>query len=177
MTIAADTVAVLAVVSTALSALLVVAVLVLALRLRVVRRTQLRVFGRGERDVVELLDAHAGELARVWEQLDVLGSDAGELRERLRGAVSRVAVVRYDAFEDMGGALSFSAALLDDHGDGMVLSAINGRAETRCYSKPVTGGHSEHSLSDEERTAVDAALRGERDPAPVRTGRRRRRAS
>ena len=177
MAIGADVVAVLAVVSTVLSGLLAVAVLVLALRLRVVRRTQLRVFGRGERDVVDLLDDHAGELRGLWDELGAVRADAGDLRERLRGAVTRVAVVRYDAFEEMGGALSFSAALLDDRGDGMVLSAINGRAETRCYAKSLTEGQSEHSLSDEERSAVNAALSGERSAVPVRSGRRRRRAS
>ena len=46
-----------------------------------------------------------------------------------------VAVVRYDAFADMGGRLSFSAALYDDSGDGFVLSSINGRSETRTYAK------------------------------------------
>ncbi len=177
MAIGADVVAVLAIVSAALSGVLAVAVLVLALRLRVVRRTQLRVFARGERDVIDLLDDHASELRDLWEQLGAVREDAGDLRERLRGAVSRVAVVRYDAFEDMGGALSFSAALLDDRGDGMVLSAINGRAETRCYAKSVTEGRSEHSLSDEERSAVNAALSGERTAVPARSGRRRRRAS
>ena len=176
MAISSDVVAVLAVVSTAVSVILLIVVLILALRLRVVRRTQLRVFGRGERDVVDLLDGHDGELRELREALGMVRDDAGDLRERLRGAVSQVAVVRYDAFEDMGGALSFSAALLDDRGDGMVLSAINGRAETRCYSKPISNGESEHSLTDEELAAIDAARRGERT-AGARSGRRRRRAS
>ena len=176
MAISSDVVSVLAVVSTALSVTLLVVVLILALRLRVVRRTQLRVFGRGERDVVDLLDGHDAELRELREAIGLVRDDAGELRERLRGAVTQVAVVRYDAFDDMGGALSFSAALLDDRGDGMVLSAINGRAETRSYSKQITAGESEHSLTDEELAAIDAARRGERT-AVGRSGRRRRRAS
>ena len=49
-----------------------------------------------------------------------------------------MAVVRYDAFGDLAGALSFSAALLDDAGNGLVLSSINGRSETRTYAKGVT---------------------------------------
>lgn len=176
MAIDPGTVAVLAVVSTALSVVLALAVIVLALRLRVVRRTQLRIFGRGEHDIVDLIDAQGEQLRQLWEEIGAVRADAGDLRERLRGAVSRVAVVRYDAFEDAGGALSFSAALLDDRGDGMVLSAINGRAETRCYSKPITAGSSEHSLSDEERTALEAAISGRRKAEPLRN-RRRRRAS
>ncbi len=72
-------------------------------------------------------------------------------------ALRHVAVVRYDAFADMGGRLSFSAALLDDQGDGLVLSSINGRSETRTYAKALVGLQSEHTLSPEEHEAITAA--------------------
>jgi hypothetical protein len=71
-----------------------------------------------------------------------------------------VSVVRYDAFGDMGGRLSFSAAMLDDGGDGLVLTAIHGRSETRSYIKGVKGGSSEASLSPEELQAISYALKG-----------------
>jgi hypothetical protein len=67
-------------------------------------------------------------------------------------------MVRYDAFEDMGGRLSFSAALLDDHGDGIVLTSINGRTETRTYAKPILSTESEYNLSEEERAAIAGAM-------------------
>jgi hypothetical protein len=66
----------------------------------------------------------------------------------------------------MGGRLSFSAALLDDHGDGIVMTSINGRTETRTYAKPISRLQSEHNLSNEERAAIDMAAAGdERTPA------------
>lgn len=77
-------------------------------------------------------------------------------------AVQRMAVVRYDAFPDMGASLSFSLALLDDQLDGLVVTSITGRAESRVYCKPVVDGHSDQSLSDEEMAAIDAAASGER---------------
>ena len=73
-------------------------------------------------------------------------------------ALTRVAVVRYDAFGDLAGALSFSAALLDDAGNGLVLSSINGRSETRTYAKGVSGGHSDAPLSPEEQEAIAEAF-------------------
>lgn len=82
------------------------------------------------------------------------------IRTDLADAIRHVAVVRYDAFGDMGGRMSFSAALLDDHGDGVVFSSINGRTETRTYAKGVQGGQSEASLSPEEEQAVGYARRG-----------------
>ncbi|MET0740872.1 MAG: DUF4446 family protein [Candidatus Nanopelagicales bacterium] len=74
--------------------------------------------------------------------------------------IRHVSVVRYDAFQDMGGRMSFSAAMLDDVGDGLVISAINGRSETRAYAKGVKAGGSEMALSPEEQEAINAALRG-----------------
>ena len=79
-------------------------------------------------------------------------------RPAARSGLTRVAVVRYDAFGDLAGALSFSAALLDDAGDGLVLSSINGRSETRTYAKGISGGSSEAPLSPEEQEAVEQAL-------------------
>jgi hypothetical protein len=176
-------VAILAVAACAAVLALLVAVLVLALRLRAVRRVQRRAFGSGERDIVEILDHQRAEMARVRDEMARvrdetarLHTESLDLREQLRGSISRVSVVRYDAFDDMGGALSFSAALLDDHHHGMVVSAINGRSETRCYAKPVTDGTSEHTLSSEEDEAIATAIEGRPATAPT-GGRRRRRAS
>ena len=78
------------------------------------------------------------------------------------------------AFEDMGGRLSFSAALLDDSGDGLVLTSINGRSETRTYAKGVKAGASDHSLSPEEQQAISYATRTAREPDFVPYDRPRR---
>lgn len=177
MELDANTVALLAVVATSLSVLLIVVLVVLALRLRVVRRAQVRAFGGKERDVLEVLAEQSELLHDLEQHVAALDGRADEQRERLRRDLSRVAVVRYDAFEDMGGALSFSAALLDERGDGVVISAINGRSETRSYAKQVVGGDSEHSLSAEEFEAIDAALSERPANAPPPSRRRRRRAS
>ena len=77
----------------------------------------------------------------------------------LASTLRHVAVVRYDAFGDLGGRLSFSAALLDDAGDGLVLTSIHGRSESRTYAKGVQAGGSEHDLSPEERQAIAHAGR------------------
>ena len=87
------------------------------------------------------------------------------LGEALRTSVRRIGLVRFDAFEDMGGRLSFSAALLDENGDGIVITSINGRQDTRCYAKTVQRGTSVHNLSDEEEQAIREALTGRREVA------------
>jgi hypothetical protein len=65
--------------------------------------------------------------------------------------------VRYDAFGDMGGHLSWSLALLDDSGNGVVLTSIHGRSEARTYAKSITGWHCEQAMSHEEGEAVQHA--------------------
>jgi len=73
-------------------------------------------------------------------------------------AVRHVGLVRYDAFEDVGGRLSFSCALLDDYGSGVVMTSINGRQDTRVYAKPISEGRSSYNLSSEEEDAIRQAL-------------------
>ena len=80
-------------------------------------------------------------------------------------ALRDVAIVRYDALNEMSGQLSFSLALLNAVGDGVVLSSINGRAETRTYAKPVIAGRGEQELSPEEAQAVQSARAGAGMPA------------
>jgi hypothetical protein len=102
-------------------------------------------------------------LARVRALNKRVRRIAGAPREAVAGidpaALRHVAVVRYDAFGDMGGKLSFSAAMYDDNGDGLVLSAINGRSETRSYAKPLSGFTSDQRLSPEEEDAIARARR------------------
>ena len=76
---------------------------------------------------VQTLDGRIAELAAAHKAHTALS----------RASMQKFALVRYDAFEDMGGQLSFSAAILDDHGDGLVITSINGRTETRTYAKPI----------------------------------------
>jgi hypothetical protein len=79
-------------------------------------------------------------------------------------ALRDVAVVRYDALNEMSGQLSFSMALLNALGDGLVLSSINGRQQTRTYAKVVEAGKGAQELSPEEEQAIKAARLGQAQP-------------
>ncbi len=86
-----------------------------------------------------------------------LRKEVAALRKEAAGALRHLAVVRYDAFEEMGGRLSWSLALLDDGGDGVVLTSIRGRNEARTYAKSVTSWRSDQELSPEETEAITHA--------------------
>lgn len=83
-------------------------------------------------------------------------SGPGQGAEPVAG-LRHLAVVRYDAFGDMGGRLSWSLALLDDGGDGVVLTSIHGRSDARTYAKNVAAWSGEQQLSPEEEEAVTLA--------------------
>ncbi|WP_211351988.1 DUF4446 family protein [Haloactinospora alba] len=75
-------------------------------------------------------------------------------------AIRDVAVVRYDALAELSGARSFSLALLNAVGDGVVVTAINGRADSRSYAKTIERGRAQESLSPEEYRAIRNARLG-----------------
>ena len=148
---------------------LVAAYLALRTLAKVRRATGLLARGtRGPDARASLLEA----TQRNSEQAEILAEELAQLRTRVldqpaaasspadadQSALSRVALVRYDAFSEMSGRLSFSLALLDEHGDGVTISAISGRTDTRVYAKGIADGRGEHELSPEEQQAVASAL-------------------
>jgi len=118
---------------------------------------------QGDDDSGSLMSAVRRQIADVADlrrEVAAAEQQLASARADLADALRHVAVVRYDAFADMGGRLSFSAALLDDAGDGLVLTSINGRTETRTYAKGIKAAASEHTLSPEEEQAISFAMRG-----------------
>lgn len=96
--------------------------------------------------------------AQRWQGLEETWEDRLSRIERQQGVtVSRVGLVRFNPFEDTGADLSFSLALLNDGGDGIVLTSLWGRDEVRVYAKPVTSHKSAYALSNEEKQAMDLA--------------------
>ena len=86
-----------------------------------------------------------------------LRGEVQALRTEVSDALRHLAVVRYDAFGDMGGHLSWSLALLDDAGNGVVLTSIHGRSDARTYAKNVSDWVCDQQLSPEEEEAIKFA--------------------
>jgi hypothetical protein len=137
--------------------------LVLFAKLRKVRGAQTVVLGTsGERDLIT--HAEGIEIAFV-ELRELVESTFEQVQRRLetdeariaRG-ISRTAVIRYDAYNEMSGRQSSSMALLDEQGTGVVLSSILHRDQARLYVKSVRDGTPEMELSPEEDEAVKTAL-------------------
>lgn len=150
--------------------ILVLAVLVVLQSMRLGRATrayrQLVGGTQGGGSLKEVLDAHVGRVDQVSGRLDELDRLHAFLEERSRGSLQHIGMVRFNPFEDTGSDQSFAIALLDDRRDGMVLSSLHGRSNTRLFAKPVENGESKHALSAEEAQAIHIAVEGTH-PAPT----------
>lgn len=151
----------LVVAAAALALLAVVLSSVALLRQRRLRRAQVLLQdGDDGATFLESVARKTEEVALLRAQVDDLAGLLARTRTELADSLRHVSVIRYDAFGDLGGRLSFSAALLDDSGDGLVLTNIHGRTETRSYIKGIKGGGGDAPLSPEEEQAIAYALRG-----------------
>lgn len=126
-------------------------------RHQLIERRYAVLWGEGEADVSTVLGQQARRLATERTRIDTVEARLAGLSGDLAQALQHVAVVRYDAFGDMGGQMSFSAAVIDDNGDGMVISSVHARGESRTYAKGIVGGGSDTVLTPEEQQALAAA--------------------
>jgi len=124
---------------------------------RLQRSYDLLSVSEGQESMVDVIARTREEIADLSYEVVATQRDLQTTRRDLAAALRHVAVVRYDAFGDMGGRYSFSAALLDDAGDGLMITSIHGRAETRTYLKGVRAGASDIDLSPEEQQAIATA--------------------
>ncbi len=88
---------------------------------------------------------------RAYNLLKYKSSDKSGLR--------RWSLVRFNPFSDTGGEQSFVIALLNDSGDGLIITSLHGRGVARFYTKKVARGQADQELSSEEKTALAQALK------------------
>jgi hypothetical protein len=151
-----------AIAALAVAVVAIVVAVVFARSLRKVRRAQSVVLGSGRDDLVDFavtLQTRMDDLHRI---VDEVAGGLVRVDKRIDGALTNTSVVRYDAYEDVGGQQSASFAFLDASRSGIVVTAIQGRDYARIYVKELDRGRTPVSLSPEEQQAVDRAMQGQR---------------
>jgi hypothetical protein len=128
--------------------------------------------GRAVRDYRELvrgtdgatlhdrLVGSAEQSVKASERMAQIESTHAVVEGRTRRSLQHIGLVRFNPFDDTGSDQSFAIALLDDARDGVVISSLHGRANTRVFAKPVSNGGSAHNLSEEESQAIRIATEG-----------------
>lgn len=94
------------------------------------------------------------ELHKTQQELSSLQEQHQKLHEQVQGCLQNVNLVRYDAFDAMGGEMSYSILLTDAKNNGLILTSIYGREESRCYAKNIHNGTSQYPLADEEKSLL-----------------------
>ncbi len=84
--------------------------------------------------------------------------DVENLYRKLAGAFQKIGIVKYDAFDQMGGQLSFSLALLDENDNGFILNSVHSAEGCYSYTKEIKNGLCDISLGEEEKKALDIAM-------------------
>lgn len=111
-----------------------------------------------------MLEDHLYERRDTLEKLRSAEVRIAELEAKMETSKRHLGLIRYDAFDDVGGTQSFALAVYDDLGDGAVINSLVGRADCRVYGKALNRGRSERSLSREEQLAIEEAARHESRP-------------
>jgi hypothetical protein len=106
----------------------------------------------------EVVSGQEARLVKTASDLSGLTGVVTKMEKSVQGSVQHVGLVRFNPFQETGGDQSFSLALLDGRGDGVVISSLHSRAGTRFYAKPIKSGTGQLSLSEEEVKAVQKAL-------------------
>lgn len=107
-----------------------------------------------EANIDTVLTDTLSELHQARQELQDLQNRHGKLHEQVQGCLQTVKLTRYDAFDAMGGEMSYSILLADAKKNGVILTSIYGRDESRCYAKNVQGGKSAYPLADEEKNLL-----------------------
>jgi hypothetical protein len=127
-------------------------------------------------DLAAQLQRSMQESTSAFEQGKELQQQMHDLQSTLKSCTQKCGIVRYDAYGDVSGQQSFSLAMLDGNHNGIIITALYGRHDTRCFGKTVNAGNAMQTLSDEETEALAQALSGtfsDVSATPKETGKRR----
>ena len=145
--------------------LVLVIVLLILMVFLLIRYNQLNVSyqmfmrGRKAESLEEEIGALFDDISGLKASSERNRKDIKKMIENLRDCYQRVGIVKYDAFKEMGGKLSFSVALLNDNETGFIINSIHSSEGCYVYTKEIVNG--ECAISDEEKKALTLALSAE----------------
>ncbi len=111
-------------------------------------------------DIVDYISEHTRQIEDLKATCSRIDARQSSLDSEISMCLKKIGIVRFNAFEDVGGEQSFALALVDSNANGVLISNLYGRQESRLYVKRVINGESERALSDEEKRALEIASNG-----------------
>lgn len=141
---------------------IVVLFIIIILQMKKLNRLQKRIskFMTGkdakslEKDIVGLYEDN--KFLKI--NVDKNKKDIHTLYKNMEHAFQKIGLIKYDAFQQMGGKLSFSLALLDENNNGFILNSVHSTEGCYTYTKEIKNGECAISLGEEEQQALDMAI-------------------
>jgi hypothetical protein len=115
--------------------------------------------GTSKENLEQILEKLFDRMDSLTESHAYIDEEVKRIRSSVLNRKGHFGMVRFQAFQNEGSDLSFSIALLDDERSGVVVTSIYGRSESRTYAKPIQNGTSPYHLSDEEKEAMNMAIK------------------
>lgn len=122
------------------------------------RRLSSLLSGRHAVDFEDVINDFVRTARRLDERTKLIAQEIDNINDRLARALQRFHTIRFNPFRDQGGNQSFVTCLMDEKGDGVVISSLYSRDKVSVYAKPLIEGKSEYELSEEEKEVVNKAL-------------------
>ncbi|MDE6906114.1 MAG: DUF4446 family protein [Lachnospiraceae bacterium] len=115
--------------------------------------------GKNAKTLEESIMSRMDQIDRLISSTQKNESDIQKIYKNMKTTFQKVGLVKYDAFHEMGGKLSFSLALLNEINDGFIINAMHSREGCYTYIKEIIDGNSIIALADEEKEALDMAMK------------------
>ncbi len=133
--------------------------LLLARQQRLHRLYRRLMTGTSGANLEAILNDYLTRVQQTADQIEAVDRLARRLEKAAYFSLQHLGVVRFNPFSDTGGDQSFAIALVDGHGNGVVLSSLHARDVTRVYAKPLQKWESTYPLTDEEKQAIARAYK------------------
>jgi hypothetical protein len=136
---------------TLILAILVLAIFVFRANTRINRLLQ----GKDAKDLEDSFNYLIEEIKRMNENQEITEKTLRNLNSRIRKSITGFKTVRFNPFPESGGNQSFAIALMNEEGDGLIISSLYSREKMSVFAKPIKGNKSEFELTVEEKQALD----------------------
>lgn len=126
---------------------------------KILRKYKRLMRGADNKNLEAMLYNHLETIQEGLTRIKDLELEHSLLSAKLNRFIQRIGILRYNAFDQTGGDQSFSIALLDEAGNGIVLTSLYGRSSSTTFAKPIHSKQSKYPLSNEEQEAIERAFR------------------
>lgn len=145
----------------AVGVLLIVCIAVVARLVKLEKKLQGFMKGKDGGSLEEEISKLFEDSRHLSEEAEKAKNAITDIREQMKGAFQKSCVIKYDAFHQMGGNLSYVLCMLNEENDGFLLNSVHSVEGSYSYIKTVKAGESDLELGDEEREALQEALKKE----------------